>query len=52
MTMASKPQLVLLGYVDEQISSRNQQMASFSVSKIGGTPEDGVDIARFLQVAR
>ncbi|XP_071521073.1 programmed cell death protein 2-like [Panulirus ornatus] len=37
--MASKPHIVLLGYPDEQITSRNQQMVNFSVSKLGGTPD-------------
>ncbi|KAG7159476.1 programmed cell death protein 2-like 1 [Homarus americanus] len=37
--MASKPHQVLLGFVDEQITSRNQQMANFSISKIGGIPD-------------
>ncbi|KAK8374386.1 hypothetical protein O3P69_011750 [Scylla paramamosain] len=40
--MASKPHLVLLGHVEEQITSRQQQhpgVASCTVSKIGGTPD-------------
>ncbi|XP_066961607.1 programmed cell death protein 2-like [Macrobrachium rosenbergii] len=37
--MASKPQMVLLGYVDEQITSRHQQAINYCVSKIGGTPD-------------
>lgn len=37
--MASKPHLVLLGHVDEQVTSRPQQLGlACTVSKIGGTP--------------
>ncbi|XP_037775681.1 programmed cell death protein 2-like [Penaeus monodon] len=37
--MASKPQLVLLGYVDEQITSKYQQVVNFTTSKVGGAPD-------------
>ncbi|KAK3867715.1 hypothetical protein Pcinc_026845 [Petrolisthes cinctipes] len=37
--MAWKPSLVLLGYIDEQISSKNQQSVGFTVSKVGGIPD-------------
>lgn len=37
--MASKPHMVLLGYVDEQVTSRPQQLGlACTVSKVGGTP--------------
>lgn len=38
--MASKPNLVLLGHVDEQVTSRPQQLGlACTVSKVGGTPD-------------
>lgn len=37
--MASKPHLVLLGHVEEQITSRPQHSGAYTLSKVGGTPD-------------